>query len=364
MKKEERHIGLELLRIISMLMIILLHSIDHSGLLEKLVSGSMLYWYEWFIYAIVQVCVNCFVLISGYFLIQSKFKFEKLVMLWIEVVFYALVIKIVMMTLGEIPISVTSLVSCFVPILTGRYWFITIYFGMYLLSPFLNIGIKAMSKKQHTSLVLILFFLFSVMVSIYPSFRGMNSGGGWGIAWFIALYIMAAYIRLYYKPNGKIFIPITIFFACPILMTSALGIANQSGIGILNSMADNWWKYDSLPACIASIALLIVFLNQPKKLNNRIKQIIIRMSSATFGVYLIHAHANICTASMWQRIGMVSNMNKIWFPLFQIIVVIVIFLACVLIDMMRQILFQKLSIKQIVDKFFEKKLNKYLYEDE
>jgi surface polysaccharide O-acyltransferase-like enzyme len=365
MKKKERNIGLELLRIISMLMIILLHSIDHSGLLENLVSGSMLYWYEWFIYALVQVCVNCFVLISGYFLVKSKFRFEKLAMLWIEVVFYALIIKIIMMALGEIPFSITSLISCFVPILTGRYWFVTIYFGMYLLSPFLNIGIKAMSKRQHTSLVVLLILLFSAMVSIHPSFRGMNSGGGWGVAWFIVLYIIAAYIRLYYKPNGKILKPIIVFFACPILMIGALWIADKSGIGILTSMADNWWKYDSLPAFIASIALLITFLNRPKELNNnKIKQIIIRMSSATFGVYLIHAHANICTESMWQRIGMVSNMNKLWFPLYQIMVVIVIFLACGLIDILRQWLFQKLNIKRLIDRIFEKIPYKYIYEDE
>ena len=88
------------------------------------------------------------------------------------------------------------------------------------------------------------------------------------------------------------------------------------------------------------------------------------MSSATFGVYLIHAHANICTESMWQRIGMVSNMNKLWFPLYQIMVVIVIFLACGLIDILRQWLFQKLNIKRLIDRIFEKIPYKYIYEDE
>lgn len=201
--KSVRNIGLEWLRICSMLMIILLHSIDHSGLLKNLTPGSILYYYEQFLYALVQVCVNCFVLISGYFLVSSKIKPEKLVALWIEVVFYSLIIKMIMMAFGEIPFSVVSLVSCLVPVLTGRYWFVTIYFGMYLLSPFFNIAIKTMNKKQHGELLILLFVLASVMISIHPSFKGMNSGGGWGLAWFGVLYFTAAYIRRYYVLDYK-----------------------------------------------------------------------------------------------------------------------------------------------------------------
>lgn len=40
-KTKTRHMGLEWLRIVSMLMIILLHSIDHSGLYETLVPEHL-----------------------------------------------------------------------------------------------------------------------------------------------------------------------------------------------------------------------------------------------------------------------------------------------------------------------------------
>lgn len=202
-KTKTRHMGLEWLRIVSMLMIILLHSIDHSGLYETLVPGTSIYYVEQFLYALVQVCVNCFILISGYFLVTSYFKLKKLGLLWVEVVFYALVIRVVMILLGQVDFSITSILSCFVPIITGRYWFITIYFGMYLLSPFYNIAINAMTKKQHRNLLLVLFFLLSVWISIHPAFKGMNSGNGWGLAWFTFLYFTASYFRRHYTPNGK-----------------------------------------------------------------------------------------------------------------------------------------------------------------
>lgn len=350
--EQKRNIGLEIFRILSMLLIILLHSTSYSGgPLEKLIPGNPLYWYEWFIYALVQVCVNSFVLISGYFLVSSKFRPEKLVLLWIQVVFYSFFIKIILMALGEIPFSIVSLVSCFVPVLTGRYWFVTIYFGMYLLSPFLNLAVGAMTKRQHGTLVALLFFLSSVMVSIYPSFRGMNSGGGWGVAWFVVLYLTAAYLRLYYQPKKNVIQPALIFLACPAVMTIALWLAQKSGIAPLVAAADNWWRYDSVPVFVASVALMAAFLNYtPKEGHNGVKKGIVALSSATFGVYLIHAHADICTEAMWQRIGMVRNMGEPWFPLYQLLTVILIFVACALIDLARQWLFRKGKVEELVQR--------------
>lgn len=322
--------GLEKLRIVSMLMIILLHSIDHSGLLGKINPPTFIYWYEWSLYALLQVCVNCFVLISGYFLVTSKFRVEKLITLWIEVVFYSITIKAIMMAAGEIPFSVISLASCFIPVISGRYWFVTIYFGLYLLFPFLNIALRAMTQKQHKTLVVLLFVLSSVMISIHPKFMGMNTGGGWGLAWFVFLYITAAYIRLYSRTNKNSVIPILIFIICPTIMTIARAMALKLGSSVLN-VADNWWRYDSVPVYIASVALFLAFLHIPGKQN----KLIIKLSSATFGVYLIHAHANLCTEIMWQRIGFLSYMGKWWFPIYQIMIAILIFLICSIIDMLR-----------------------------
>ena len=300
---EKRNIPLEWLRILSMLMIILLHSIDHSGVLENLTPGTALYYWEEFLYAMVQVCVNCFVLISGYFLVTSKFRPGKLITLWVEVVFYGFFIKLLVMIGEGTAFSLLSLLSCFLPVLTGRYWFVTIYFGLYLAAPFLNIGIRAMTKRQHQTLLALLFVLFSVMVSIWPGFAGMNSGGGWGLAWFVVLYLFAAYLRLHYEPTGKSGRFILIFFACPVIMTGVLWVSQQLGIGTMKKIADNWWQYDSVFAFAAALALMLAFLNRKGTKNRRISRAAVRLSSATFGVYLIHAHADLCTEEMWGQAG-------------------------------------------------------------
>lgn len=356
---KERKLGLEWLRIISMLMIVLLHSIDHSGLYENLVKGSALYYYEQFIYAAVQVCVNCFVMISGYFLITSSFKFSKMLSLWVEVVFYSLLIKIVLMAIGEIPVSIVSLVSCWAPFTTGRYWFVTIYIGMYCMAPFFNIAIKAMTQKQHRKLNLVLFILFSVLVSIYPSFRGMNANGGWSLAGFTVLYFWAAYLRLYYKPTGKWKLPLAVYLICPIIMTTMLAVSEKMGIGVLTDVAKNLWKYDSMIVYIATVALFIAFLNIAMNSNSKGAGLIVKISGATFGVYLIHAHANICTVPMWDKIKFVPAMEQVWFPLYQIAVVLVIFIVCAIIDLLRQKLFSILRINKLIG-FISLKIEKVI----
>lgn len=88
MTKKQRNTNLDLLRIVSMLLIVFLHSIDHSGVLENAAGcGSVMHFYVRFTYALCQVCVNIYIMLSGYFMVTSKFRLQKLVTLWMEASF-------------------------------------------------------------------------------------------------------------------------------------------------------------------------------------------------------------------------------------------------------------------------------------
>ncbi len=226
--RQPRNLSLDLLRICATFMIVLTHSIDHSGLYESLTAGTTIYYYEQFLLLLNKVSINAFVMISGYFLVSATFRLSKLVEMWVEVVFYALGIKLVLMATGCIPLSVTSLLSCFVPVITGRYWFVTIYFGLYLLFPFLNLFLHTLTRQQHRNLLLLLGVLFCGMISLHPSFAGMNSGAGWGLAWFVVLYCFAAYFRLHYTPTGKCLQHLAAFLALPAVLTTCLYVANRT----------------------------------------------------------------------------------------------------------------------------------------
>ena len=327
---------MDLLRIVSMLLIILLHSIDHSGVLEQAENcGMPMYFYVRFTYAMCMVCVNIYVMLSGYFMIHSKFRLHKLVTLWMEAVFYGFVLKLLFMASGRDAFSLVSLASCFFPIFTGRYWFLTIYAGMYLVSPFLNILIHAMDKKQHTMLNLCLAVLFSGWISVHPNMKGMNSGGGWGIAWFVVLYITAAWFRKYYTPSGKPLRYLAFYFAIPLAVAALqclLGGAEMAGI--FRTVTGNWFRYDSVPAYIMTLALFMAFLNVQIR-SEKLSKSITAISPLNFGVYLIHAHANVSPWS-WEMLNLPAKMEFPWFPVIQIACVLGIFAVCACMDAVRK----------------------------
>ncbi len=352
-KKRSRDANLDLLRIFSMLLIIFLHSIDHSGVMEQAeFSASWMYIYVRFTYALTQVCVNCYVLLSGYYLVKSKFKLQKLAALWIETVFYSLAFRLVFIFAGLEAFSPASLLSCFVPFLTGRYWFITIYVGMYLLSPFLNLCINAMNKKQHFTLIVLLVALFSVWSSLHPSMAGMNSGGGWGLAWFVVLYIIAAWFRLYYTPNNKYFLKLSAFILIPLVIALGQFAAKHLGIGIIQTVLSFWFKYNSAPVVVMTLCLFVAFLNI-RISNGVLTKIICTVSPLTFGVYLIHAHANV-SPWLWETLNLPPKMGSFTFIFIQIGCTIGIFIACIAIEAVYKFTIGRIEKCSLVNKVSNK----------
>lgn len=80
--KTSRNPSFELLRIISMLMVVTLHFLGHGRVLENVRLFSSNFFVAWMIESLAYVTVNCFVLISGYFLVNSKFRVKKLFTLY------------------------------------------------------------------------------------------------------------------------------------------------------------------------------------------------------------------------------------------------------------------------------------------
>lgn len=340
-EKNQRNPSLDLLRICAMLLIILLHSIDHSGVLECAPeAGAVAHFYVRFTYMLSQVCVNIYVMLSGYFLVQSHFRLQKLAALWMETAFYALIIKLFFMLTGQIPFSAISLLSCFFPIITGRYWFITIYVGLYALSPFLNTAIKAMSRHQHMALNLILMLLFSFWNSIHPAIAGMNSGGGWGLAWFAVLYFTAAWLRLYWVPGKRRAIWL-LLWATISLITALLYCFVGNSISIVRAITGNWYRYDSLPAYLSSLAVFICFLNVDIK-STHLSRWISFLAPSTLGVYLIHAHANL-SPYLWEQLNLPRFVGQACFPGIQIITAVGIFFLCSGVDILRRLTLGRLE---------------------
>lgn len=342
---KKRNEGIELLRIISMIMILILHYLGHGGVLDNLSLNNFNYYIVWILEGICFVAVNVYVLITGYFMYTSNFKLKKLIILWLQILFYSASIYLILYLLGFVSINFTNLLKVFTPITSTMYWFATVYMCLYILSIFLNKFLKNLNKKEHITLIIILAIMFSIIptVNIYGAW--LNFGSGYGIAWFIVLYIVAAFIRKYYNRkhiskrlviNYIIFTlltPISKFILVWLQRTILSNFISTETIKILESKI---YSYNAIFVFLSSICIFLIFLNHKPKF---IKKFILRISPLTFAVYLIHDN-EFLRGILWSYINPIHNIKYIYIHL--PLTVILIFFVCIIIDYIRNLVFNKL----------------------
>lgn len=185
--EKKRELNFELLRIISMFLIVMYHFSDWGGVINindnipnKIVGC--------FLNIFGNLGVNLFVLISGYFLINSKFKFKKLLRLIAEVFFYSVILYVVCICLKITTFSIKEFIKVIFPISYNMYWFATTYIGLYLISPFINKLLNTISRKEHKKLMYLLIILVSIIPTILIGAPFISSN----LIWFVVLYIIAA----------------------------------------------------------------------------------------------------------------------------------------------------------------------------
>ena len=101
---KERMANLELLRIVSMLLVVVLHFIGKSNNHPVLADAEMKAWEygAWVLESLAIVAVNVYMLLSGYLLAGSTFKVKRLVQLWLQLLFYSAGVGIVAAMFGYV----------------------------------------------------------------------------------------------------------------------------------------------------------------------------------------------------------------------------------------------------------------------
>ena len=82
-----RNMGIDLLRIVSMFLVVFLHVLGRGGVLESAPILSVNYEIAWFIEIAAYCAVNCYALISGYVGIRGHYRYSNLLLLWLRVAF-------------------------------------------------------------------------------------------------------------------------------------------------------------------------------------------------------------------------------------------------------------------------------------
>ena len=199
--KQKRDIGFELLRITAMFMVTVLHALGHGGVLEQYTFASFGYIFFWSVETLCYVAVNLFVLITGYFMVTSEVKPSRILKLMIQVEFYSLLCLALAKFVFHRGITLEELIRSIFPITGGEYWFASAYVILILLVPLLNRLIHSINQKEHFRTVVLLLTVFSIIPTFAFWSRNLLTGGT-NFIWFIVLYFVASYIRLYHDKQS------------------------------------------------------------------------------------------------------------------------------------------------------------------
>ncbi len=348
--KKSREANFELLRIISMILIVISHAMTYGGVLGETTGGTINYYIVWFLRGLCRVSVPSFVMICGYFMYDKKLHLRKLIHLWVTILFFSAGIYIIACICGLETFHKSMLLKYLLPISTERYWFTTTYMLLLLISPIINSAIKSMSKTFHFSCIVILVFVFSIMDSLTSwsgDFSRVNSGAS--IQWFITLYLIAAYMKKYPKNNGnciKYFIGYIIFAALTPGVTILL-LRSEKLIPWIIYEPYAFWNTNSI-FVLGETLCMFNFIKNLRIKSLKLSQIILTISPLVFTVYLIHEH-NLLRSVIWKGIfypGKYANSG--WLVPYIIICALTVFIVCCIIEWIRSFVWKKIHIDSCI----------------
>lgn len=337
--------NIELLRIISMILIIMHHFSVHGcfPFTPDLTFNKVF----------LQVFglggkagVVAFVMITGYFMISSSLKLHKFAKLVGQIWFYSIAMLGMAMGLGLDTVTSRNMMLALLPI-GAMSWFAQNFLVLYLLTPVIN---RVLHWLQHTYYVILLvvstviWFLMPTVLNLWPNVPHTTFGFK-HIFSFIVFYSMGAYIKLYgshiTKKIGIIFSAIGFVGAfLGDILVDVLAMTNPVYMEQIFYFTQNDYGFFQL---LLGIGLFIIFLKA---------KIIYRpwinvVASTTFGIYLFHDN-RLFLHHMWDNVlATYQYYDSLVLPLYAIFVVALIFVIGMTVDYVRLAFIEKPVMKAI-----------------
>lgn len=317
----------ELYRVIVMILIVAHHYFVNSGMvglaLQTPNSIKSIYLFLFGMWG--KTGINCFVLITGYFMCTSNITLQKACKLLLEVYLYKILIFIVFWVCGYEVLSIQSLIRLAMPVSTVADNFTGCFILFWLTIPFLNVLIKNMSQKQHIYLLALSLTIY-VLLPLLPFNRVVVNY----VTWFIVLYFISSYIRLYKFQlfSNRTWGKLTIL----LIVLSMLSV-----VACLKRGLNPYWFVSDSNAILAVLVGISSFMFV-KDIQIPYSKFINTLGASTFGVLLIHANSDAMRTWLWRdtlnNIGWFNN-DLLVVIAHSIISVLIIYTVCTLIDWFR-----------------------------
>lgn len=352
MTDNKRIASLEWLRMLSMAFVVLAHYllwgiVPHSDVMA-FSNGFTLNSFAFpFLHSLGSLGVICFVLISGYFLCESRtLKFNNLLKTWAPVFFYSVLFAFIGYLRHDL--SAKGLLLSFFPVGTDQYWFVTKYIALLLLAPFLSIIINSLGKKGHLWALAILTLLTVTITCGFPYGNVIFKDGPRSVATFVLLFFIAAYLKKYEMPQwiekncGKLFWLFILFQGSVGLVVNFM----RADAGVLFGGFSSGYNALSI---IPGVLLFMWFRKRPDS-NTLISRAVVKLAPFSFGVYLIHDNP-LVREYIWNYL---IDESKYWdsplWLLFAILVPVIFVLIGCIVDLLRAKTFSALGFDRLLAK--------------
>lgn len=316
----KRESNFELLRIIAMMMVLLVHCNYFSiGKVtpEDIAAAPFDSFVKAFAEQLCIVCVNVFVLISGWFGIHPSTK--SITSLLYQIAFYHILISGIALSVDVT--APANLAASF--IFQDPYWFIPAYLILYCISPVLNSFISGSTSRQHLT-VLASFLLLEFLFGWAKDASGASFNHGYSAISFVGLYLLAGYLRKEQKWRTKIsasksFILYLLFTLIPVLLYFLTGKQLQA------------LSYCS-PFVVAASAFFFLTFQKMKNFSNGF---INSLGKSAFAIYLIHQHPYVCNYYQSTMRWAYELLGGALYMAAAIIFAVCFGLACIALDKLR-----------------------------
>ena len=341
--KEKRYSNFELLRLFAIFGIILYHITCYyfSDFSSNIFINNL--WF-YFTGCLGQTGVSLFVLITGYFLIdRKKSVVTRLIKIQLQVFSYSVVISFSFFIIKRQPMNLRQILGTIFPITFNRYWFVTCYYILVLLSPFYNHFLNTISQNKYKAFLLLTFIIWYCTYTFLNARIYANE-----FILLMVLYAIGGYLKKYgdnFRIKkytwGLISLFLIVFFVAGLYVFDRFHIERYSSN--LYPRFDWLTGLNSAFILVISLSIFMFFI----KIKKGYVRIINFTSQATFGIYLIHSNS-IVSLILWGRIFHLSRYNnKIYYIPYCLAAGIIVFIGCLVIELVRIYVFEKQYMKLV-----------------
>lgn len=350
MQKKERNLGIELLRIICMMCMIIQHIIGHGWIIQTLHPGT---WKYELVVMLNNICIfgiSCFAMISGYVGVRSRYKYSSVVLQWSKMWIYSVFFTWLGSMIFPGTVSRAEWIQAFFPTLHSLFWYFSAYLVCFMLAPMIGQGIRAMSFKQASINTICLIVMLTVLTHAFGK-DAFYTGGGKNALWLVALYAIGAYFG-WFEPHKKTSLMKLGIFVIASTVLTALTQPVAQRLGITRLSGNLYWG-STVRAMSMAVSLLLFFSRLEVK---RCKKLISWLGGASFGVYVLHEHPQIRFYTISKYSYLLTNFSNVGVVVGIVLAAAAMYLACAMIDGLREKIYKVLQVRQRLEKLESKLL--------